>query len=88
MYNIERFRKLIHEVWRKAIIQSNRVDSGKKRLQKFPLLSRILFYNRFSGIRQIIRARQNHRFDMVFLALSLAKKLTRIEKAIRKGERL
>lgn len=79
---IEKGRKLLASTWRRANFADAMVKSGKSRLASFPLIIRILLFPRFGRIRSIIEDRETRRFNLVFMAIGMAKQLNRIERAI------
>jgi hypothetical protein len=77
---IDKLQEFVEKLLARSFRLQYRIESGKKRLSKFPLLSRLIKFHRFSRIRKIISSREKERSFTVVLMLSMNKKLSRLKK--------
>ena len=77
---IDKLQEFVEKLLARSFRLQYRIESGKKRLSKFPLSARLIKFHRFSRIRKIISSREKERSFTVVLMLSMNKKLSRLKK--------
>lgn len=81
MKTMEQIKKFRDNLWANATRVDKRAKNNKRRLSRFPLWKRILFFWKFTKIRRMINAQVNARAYYVMMVLSLQRKVKFIGKS-------
>ena len=78
--------ELAYKLYTRARAVEARRLSGIARLKRFSLFARILCYNRFNGIRWIIKVRELDRTAIMTMALGIVKEIKLIRRKMRRNQ--
>ena len=78
--------ELVPKLWAQAVAATDKANKNRRRLQRFPLLARVLLYPKFNFIRRRIALHRKASFFFASMALGGARKLRQIRRRQRLHE--